>query len=147
MGRSTISCLTVDLPQMNALANLLAALSPIQKSMLGINIRLPNAIDLLAAAISALQANLMEPLNVSATAMASVAETARLGSQCNGVPSALGLGMQLKAMAALKLQGLPWNVAPDLGGLATAARLGEATGINVWSSSPCSASCPAGRMF
>ena len=132
---------------MNALANLLAALSPIQKSMLGINIRLPNAIDLLAAAISALQANLMEPLNVSATATASVAETARLGSQCNGVPSALGLGMQLKAMAALKLQGLPWNVAPDLGGLATAARLGEATGINVWSSSPCSASCPAGRMF
>lgn len=139
--------LTVDLPQMNALANLLAALSPIQKSMLGINMRLPKALDLLAAAISALRANLMEPLNVSAAAMASLAEAARLGSQCNGVPSGLDLGMQLKAMASLKLEGLPWNLVPDLGGLAAAARLGEATGINVWSNSPCSTSCPAGNMF
>ena len=138
--------LTVSLPQMNTLANLLAALSPIQKSILGINMRLPNALGLLAAALSALLANLLEPINLSAAAMDSLTETARLGSQCSAVPSALGLGLQLKAMAAFKLQGLPFNLLPDLGGLAAAARLGEATGLNVWSSSPCSSSCPVGTI-
>ena len=124
---------------------MLEALAPIQKSMLGINMRLPNAWDLLAAAIAALLANLMEPINLSAAAMESLTETARLGSQCNGVPSALGLN--LSAMASLRLQGMPFNLMPDLGGLAATARFGEATGLNVWSSSPCSASCPVGRMF
>jgi hypothetical protein len=139
--------LKIDLPQMNTLGNLLTALSPIQKSILGINMRLPNAFNLLAAAIKALLANLLEPLNLSAAEMESLSESSRLGSQCSGVPSALGLGLQLKAMAGLRLRGLPFDLLPDLGPLAAAARFGQATGLSVWSSSPCTSRCPVGKMF
>jgi hypothetical protein len=137
--------LTIDLPQMNTLANLLQALAPIQKSMLGINMTLPKAWDLLAAALSALLGNLLEPLKLSADHMGSLADTARWGSYCNAVPPALGMPLSLPI--ALRLNSLPLNLMPDLGGLAATARFGEATGLNVWSSSPCSASCPVGRMF
>jgi hypothetical protein len=132
--------LTINLPQMNTLANLLAALTPLQQSTLGINMRLPNAWDLLKAAIAALLANLAVPLNLSA--MASLSETAALGSQLNAVPPALGLNLQ--AMASLRLSGLPFPKLPDFAPLAVAVRFGQATGLNVWSSSPCSKSCPMG---
>jgi hypothetical protein len=108
--------LTIDLPQMNTLANLLQALAPIQKSMLGINMTLPKAWDLLAAALSALLGNLLEPLKLSADQMGSLADTARWGSYCNAVPPALGMPLSLPI--ALRLNSLPLNLMPDLGGLA-----------------------------
>jgi hypothetical protein len=125
---------------MNTLANLLAALTPLQKSTLGINMRLPNAWDLLKAAIAALLANLAIPLNLSA--MASLSETAALGSQLNAVPPALGVNLQ--AMVSLRLSGLPFPKLPDFAPLAVAVRFGQTTGLNVWSSNPCGKSCPMG---
>jgi hypothetical protein len=107
--------------------------------------RLPNAWDLLKAAIAALLANLAVPLNFAA--MASLTETAALGSQLNAVPPALALGLNLRAMASLRLSGLPFPKLPDLAPLAAAARFGQATGLNVWSSSPCTKSCPMGRLM
>ncbi len=130
--------LAVAVPEMNTLANLLTALRPLQKSVLGVNMRLPNALQLLAAAISALTANLAEPLALSAEAQAAVSETAAWGSQCSAVPSALDLGMDLKAMAAIQVGELPLDLLPDLDGFATAARLGESTGVQIWTNSPCS---------
>lgn len=133
----------INLPEMNTLANLLEALKPIQQSTLGINMRLPNAWNLLKAAIAALLANLDVPLNIAETA--SLAETAALGSQLNAVPPALGLNLQ--ALASLRLSGLPFPKLPDLAPLAAAVRFGQSTGLNVWSSSPCNKSCPMGRLM
>jgi hypothetical protein len=137
--------LNINLPEMNTLANLLVALKPLQQSTLGINMRLPNAWDLLKAAIAALLGNLAVPLNL--TAMAGLTETAALGSQLNAVPPALGLNLQAMASVSLRLSGLPFPQLPDLAPLAAAVRLGQSTGLNVWSSSPCSKSCPMGRLM
>lgn len=130
--------LALPTPELNSMANLLTALRPLQKSVLGIKMQLPKAPQLLAAAISTLIDNLSEPLSLSADALASVSETAALGSQCNALPSALKLGADLQAMARLHVRGLPLDLLPDLGDLAVAARLGEATGIRLWATSPCS---------
>lgn len=138
-----IPALNVSLPQMNALANLLAALTPIQQSMLGVNLALPNALDLLKALIGQLLANLAVPLPTSLTA--SLSETATLGSQLAAVPPALG--MNFSAMASMRISGLPLNLLPDLGSLTVAARLGQATGLNVFASSPCGSSCPVAASF
>ena len=139
--------LNVDLPQMNTLANLLAALTPLQRSVFGINLRLPGAWKLLALALRSLMVNLEESLNLAATAtaMASLSETARLGSQLSAVPPVLGLGVSLRAMLHLNLQGWPLPQLPNLGALAAAARLGASTGLNVFANTPCSASCPVGK--
>ena len=137
--------LDISLPEMNTLANLLAALTPIQKSTLGISMQLPNAWDLLKAALARLLDNLLQPLNLTPPEMANLMDTAQAGSQLNAVPPALGL--DLRALASMRLSGLPFPKLPDLAPLAAAVRLGEATGINVWSSSPCTSSCPMGRLM
>ena len=89
----------------------------------------------------------MEPLNLSASAMDSLTQTARLGSQAATSRPRVGLGLQLKAMPPSSCRACRSTCCRTWAGLAAAARLGEATGINVWSSSPCSSNCPVGKLF
>ncbi len=103
----------------------------LQRMATSVNVNLPSIMQMLMELLQPLLDSLMDLL--------------ALLQSFDAVHAALGINLaSAGAMAALDLRGLPINLLPDVSGLATAARLGEATGIKVWSSSPCSASCPVG---
>lgn len=137
--------LEIDIPEMNALTNALQALSAIASSSLAISLSMPGALNLFAAALNALMDNLNTSLELAPELLASANEIATVGSSMNAVAPCLHLNV--RAALSARVPPLPLDSLPDLQDLMAAVRFGNSTGIDIWSHTPCSGSCPVGGML
>ncbi len=140
--------LNINPGQMGALASALGQISAAQAA-LNVNLALPNAAALLAAALSPLLEGLgmAAGLNLGASAAVSASAQAAFAASQSASASAQAT---MQALASADLRGMLLPPLPDLGNLSLAATLTEqlsaATGVTTMQQHPCS-SCPVAGAF
>jgi hypothetical protein len=143
-----LPALNLDPGQMGALASALGQISAVQAA-LNLNLALPNAAALLAAALGPLLegVGLAAGLDLGVSAAVSASAQAAFAASQSASASAQAT---MQALASADLRGMLLPPLPDLGNLSLAAtltaQLSAATGVTAMQQHPCS-SCPVAGAF